>query len=88
MITSPSDPDRPHTVTTNFPFVERGQRPPVEIGHPGPRYPALWRGKDAGGTDEGEYKIEAKGQMPKDDVLRPSTVPGCARSYVILYEIC
>ena len=80
MITSPNDPDNPHTVTTNFPFVERGKRPAREAGYPGVHLPALWRGKDAGGTDVGEFKIEAKGQMPKDDVLRPSTVPGVSRS--------
>jgi len=84
VITSPSDPNNPHTVTTNFPFVERGKIPPKEAGYPGPGLPALWRGKDARGRDVGEFKIEAKGQMPKDDVLRPSTIPGCPRSYVIL----
>jgi len=84
MITSPSDPDNPHTVTTNFPFVERGKIPHRDHGYPSPALPALWRGKDAKGSDEGEFKIEAKGQMPKDDVLRPSTIPGCPRSYVFL----
>jgi hypothetical protein len=88
MITSPNDPDNPHTVTTNFPFVERGKIPHRDVGNPGPGIPALWRGKDAKGSDEGEFKIEAKGQMPKDDVLRPSTIPGCARSYVTPESEC
>lgn len=75
-IVSPSDPDRPHIATSNFPFVERGERPPRDAGNPGTIWPALWRGTEAGGVDKGGYKIEAKGQMPKDDVLRPSTLPG------------
>ena len=60
----------------SFPFVERGLKPPREAGHPDASWKALWRGKKAGGKDEGGYKIEAVGQMPKDDVLRPSTLPG------------
>lgn len=75
-ITPPNDPDNPHVSTMSFPFVERGVRPPREAGHPDLSWKALWRGKDAGGSDEGGHKIEAKGQMPKDDVLRPSTLPG------------
>lgn len=62
--------------TENFPFVSRGERPPKEIEKPGIGCPALWRGKEAGGRDEGEWKIETKGQIPKDNVLRPSTLPG------------
>lgn len=75
-ITSPTDPDNPHVAQMSFPFVERGLKPPREAGHPDASWKALWRGKKAGGKDEGGYKIEAVGQMPKDDVLRPSTLPG------------
>ena len=39
-------------------------------------YPALWKGRGAGGTDEGDWTVEAKGRLPDDTQLRPSTLDG------------
>lgn len=69
-------PIEPKTFTTTFPFVERGVKPHRRFEYPGPEWAALWRGKQAGGRDDKAYTIEAKGQLPKDDVMRPSTLPG------------
>ena len=63
--------------TTRFtPIVEIGQRPPAAHQHPRKGTPALWRGKAAGGNDDGGYEVETTGRVPNDEVVRSSTLPG------------
>jgi hypothetical protein len=66
-----------------------GQRPKVMTVGVGPDWPAVWRGEDVGGVPnakkkgkgkliggEGEegWSVDVKARMPKDTVMRPSTV--------------
>lgn len=73
VVRPPNDKAKVIKHVDNFPFVYRGDKPKHVA--PGLEYPALWRGRDAGGSDAGEWKIETKGQLPTDDVLRPSSLP-------------
>jgi hypothetical protein len=76
-ITSPRDDPgtTPLTSTRSFPIIEIGTRPPAGHVHPSAELPAVWRGGEAGGKDEGELKMELSGRMPNDDFGRPTTPP-------------
>jgi hypothetical protein len=60
--------------TTRFGTI--GQLPPKGISYPGWEVPAVWRGKDVGGEDQGEWKGETAGRFPHVDYCRYSTLPG------------
>ena len=64
-----------------FIVVDEGKRPPKEHQHPNKHLPALWRGSEAGGKDDGELKIETRGRLTNDDHGRPSTLPGWVSSW-------
>ncbi|KAL7420412.1 hypothetical protein Q5752_005382 [Cryptotrichosporon argae] len=64
------------TTTRTWPVVEAGRRPAAALVHPDKHVPAVYRSQMAGGTDVGEVRVEKKGRLPDDHVLRPSTVAG------------
>lgn len=66
----------PHVIRRPFTIFKTGRRPAADLDCPPKAFPALWRGKEAGGTDEGEWLVEGKGRLPNDEVLRPSTLEG------------
>lgn len=71
------DPDtKPIIESRLFEIIEHGRTPPRDARNPGTEYPAFWRGTEAGGSSEGECKIEGNAFMPKDDRGRPTTLPG------------
>ncbi|ORY31277.1 hypothetical protein BCR39DRAFT_527254 [Naematelia encephala] len=70
-----ADEAKPVTHTRHFVVLQEGQRPPRGHMHPAGNWPALWKGKDAGGSDDDEFKVDAKGRLPDDDDGRPSTLP-------------
>ncbi|GFZ44359.1 hypothetical protein JCM24511_02081 [Saitozyma sp. JCM 24511] len=94
-VQSPRDDEEavePISSTRLFPIIERGKRPPTNVGNPGLEHRAMWRGVEAGGTDSGSFfKIEGNGVMPKDDRGRPSTLPGIVTpikvSHSLIYEV-
>jgi hypothetical protein len=76
---------KPTVVTKNFTLFTRGSRPiqprpPVTI-------PALWRGKDARGSDEGSITIEATGRNPHDDQARPSSIPTIPTPITVTHKL-
>lgn len=78
-ISSPRDDPNttePIVSTRNFLIAEQGRRPPPENPYPRRDWPALWRGVEAGGKDEGDLDLELRGRLPNDDQGRPSTVAG------------
>lgn len=80
------------TFTRHFALMERGKRPPVGHHHPDKHYPAVWRGKAAGGKDVtegdgGEIHIDTTARLPDDTVGRPSTLPGVVTPIRVTHNI-
>jgi hypothetical protein len=84
-LTSPrDDPAEKKSVTqiTYFDIAKFGTLPPRGIRYPDGTHPALWRGKHAGGTSEGEFRSEGNAFMPKHHGARPTTLPGYVQRYL------
>lgn len=63
-------------IPTHHVLAEAGKRPPSNEQHPGKNRAAIWRGVEAGGTDDDEWNWEERGRMPNDRKMRPSTIEG------------
>lgn len=76
-ITSPRDPKPTEPISSTTPFLvwQQGTKP-APGGRLGRDTPALWRGKEAGGKDEGFIRITGIGRLPNDHTGRPSTLEG------------
>ncbi|ORX41248.1 hypothetical protein BD324DRAFT_613801 [Kockovaella imperatae] len=73
-MTSPRD-GQTISKTTTVPIIQQGMNAQTLPRFPGVKAPALWRGTNAGGTDHEVFLVEAKGRIPTDTHLRPSTPP-------------
>lgn len=63
--------------TRHFRVAETGHRVPPHHAHPGAALPALYRGRAAGGKDEGALILELNGRVAENDFqVRPSTTRG------------
>ncbi|TXT14018.1 uncharacterized protein COLE_00211 [Cutaneotrichosporon oleaginosum] len=64
---------KPRISLTTFPLWEKGIRPPPQ--RPTPGTPAIWRGTEASGKDEGGFTLVGSARLPTDETGRPSTLP-------------
>lgn len=63
--------------TRRFVVVERGKRPPPNQLFPDTSSPAIYRGRGAGGKDDGALIVEMSGRVAENDYqVRPSTTRG------------
>jgi hypothetical protein len=73
---SPTAPTGTKPLITQRRFsTQKGTTPEKHRQFPDPTFPALWRGKGAGGADDGVLLVEIRDRLlENDDVLRPSTL--------------
>lgn len=63
----------PRMSVTNFVLWEKGIKPPPQ--RPTTGTPAIWRGTEASGKDEGGFTLLGSARLPTDETGRPSTLP-------------
>ncbi|BEI98873.1 hypothetical protein CcaverHIS631_0311720 [Cutaneotrichosporon cavernicola] len=80
---------KPRISNTTFPLWEKGIKPPPQ--RPTQGTPAIWRGTEAGGKDEGGLSLIGSARLPTDETGRPSTLPlvqtPMSTSHAILLEV-
>jgi hypothetical protein len=84
--TSPRDPEGSKPIVSMTPFAvwEKGVRPPKV---PTRSSPAVWRGRQAGGSDTGTLQVSGIGRLPNDETGRPSTLPGIITPIHVDHEL-
>lgn len=68
-------------------MIKSGKRPNPDLRRPGKEYKALYRGIGAHGHDEGEWRFEGKGRMPRDRDARPSTCEGLVTPLRVTHQL-
>jgi hypothetical protein len=91
-ILSPSAPPGTRLLIVNRRVTaRRGKTPELHRVHPEPTFPALWRSKAAGGTDEDVLLVDLVDRVEENDFwIRPSTLPRYVRHpqhYVTRYSV-
>ena len=73
-LSSPRDPvGLTVPLSRTFCIYKDGLRPGNGAGAD---FPALWKGKQAGGADESDWTVETKARVPDDTEPRPTTLDG------------
>lgn len=73
---TPPNTGRPTVTKRVFSIISHGQVPQHLLNPPDLSTPALWRGKQAGGEDRGDFVVDLLGKLPVCENSLPTTLPG------------